>query len=227
MINLPLDDVNIWLANLPLLHTWDGGVTWNTGGFNAAHLAPLLDYLRRNLPESPVVLETGAGNSTIALNFLSPRRLISIAPDKSIFAKVQKYCLDRKIPTTTLEIYSEGSEWVLPMLASQARMSSTYLDFALIDGCHNWPMVFVDFFYINYMLKTNGVLMIDDIQLHSVKELARLLFEEPSFTLELDLGKALIFRRKGDAKLLGGWETQAYIARRSNEYSSMKNPFAL
>jgi hypothetical protein len=27
-----------YLQNIPLLHTWDGGFTWNTGGFGRTEL---------------------------------------------------------------------------------------------------------------------------------------------------------------------------------------------
>jgi hypothetical protein len=56
------------------------------------------------------------------------------------------------------------------------------LSFWLIDGAHNWPTAFVGFCYINcyinFMLCQGGYLMIDDVQLHSAEELARLLVEE-------------------------------------------------
>ena len=42
------------------------------------------------------------------------------------------------------------------------------------------------------MLCQGGYLMIDDVQPHSVEELARLLVEEPDFEPALDLGKSLI-----------------------------------
>jgi hypothetical protein len=64
---------NELLQNLPLLHSWDGGRTWNTGGFTEAHLGPLVDCLHANLPPGPSILETGAGCSTISFLFLEER----------------------------------------------------------------------------------------------------------------------------------------------------------
>ena len=49
---------------------------------------------------------------------------------------------------------------------------------ALIDGGHGWPTVFVDFCYMNAMLFRNGILIIDDVQLHSIKELGKLLIAD-------------------------------------------------
>src|SRR5439155_22271329 len=78
-----------YLSNLPLLHSWDGGVSWNTGGFQPEHLADLYRLLREKLPPSPMLLETGAGNSTICLLFLHPRRLVSIAPEAALFDRIR------------------------------------------------------------------------------------------------------------------------------------------
>lgn len=121
----------------------------------------------------------------------------------------------------------DRSEWILPRMAQELRDKPPCFDFVLIDGCHNWPTVFLDFFYSNYMLRTGGYIMIDDVQLHSVKELARMLSEQPSFQLRLDLGKALIFRRIADDRIMGEWTTSPYIVRKSQEYAQRDNAFAL
>ena len=88
-------------------------------------------------------------------------------------------------------------------------------DFALIDGAHGWPLVFVDFCYINAMLGAGALLMLDDIQLHSVKELSNLLHEQPGFSLVADLGKSLIFEKTTDDAYLPEWNQQPYIVRMS------------
>lgn len=220
-------DFQKYLSNVPLLHTWDGGATWNTGGFQADQLETVYLFLKEKFAVPPQLLETGAGNSTICFLFLPPRRLVSIAPDPELFGRIRSYCHQESIPTVALEAHIDRSEWVLPRMAQELWKESPCFDFALIDGCHNWPMVFVDFFYANYMLRTGGYIMIDDVQLHSVKELARMLSEQPDFQLELDLGKALIFRRVSNARILGEWTEVPYIVRKSSEYGQMSNPSAL
>lgn len=95
----------------------------------------------------------------------------------------------------------------------------------MIDGSHNWPMVFIDFCYISQMLKKDGHIMIDDIQFHSVKELASMLSEQPDFEPVLDLGKSLVFRQIADNEW--DWQSIAYIVKKTNEYSKMRNPFEL
>jgi hypothetical protein len=216
-----------YLRAVPKLHTWDGGQTWNTGGFEREHLEALHDFLRKALPASPAIVETGAGNSTICFLFLSPGRLVSVAPDAALFERIRAFCDANQIGTEALEAHVDYSEWLLPRMASQARQTGPIFDFALIDGCHNWPMVFVDFLYCNLMLKQGGYIMIDDVQLHSVKEMARMLSEQPGFELALDLRKSLVFRRTSGSADLGEWTDLPYIVRKSNEYARAGNPFSL
>lgn len=216
-----------YLSALPMLHTWDGGVTWNTGGFFRSDLERLHDFLLRRVGASANILETGAGNSTITLLLLEPRRLVSIAPDGELFERIRRYCRENAIGMDALEACVEGSEWVLPRLAASSRDGVNEFDFILIDGCHNWPMVFVDFFYANYVLKPGGYLMIDDVQLHSIKELARLLVEQPAFDVVLDLGKSLVFQRTSSCRTLPEFTHTPYLARKSEEYEKSANPFQL
>jgi hypothetical protein len=214
-------------CNIPLLHTWDGGATWNAGGFEGHHLHQLHAFLRERLPDRSVLLETGAGNSTIAMLFLNPARLVSIAPELPLFDRIRAFCREHGIDLAALEVHADGSEWVLPHLAAACRGTGPILDFALIDGCHGWPISFVDLQYSNAMLRQGGYVMIDDVQLHTGKEAARLLAEHSGFLLDLDLGKSIVFRKLTDERHLGEWTSQPYVVRRTEEYARWANPFAL
>jgi hypothetical protein len=158
---------------------------------------------------------------------LSPAKLISIAPDEQLFERIRGFCKQNSIFCDVLEAHVEGSQWVLPRLATDNRQAEPLLDFALIDGCHGWPTCFVDLEYVNEMLKPDGYLLIDDTELHSVKEMARFLMEEPGFSLALDLDKSLIFQKRTAARHFGEWIDQPYIVRRSNEYARSRNMYAL
>jgi hypothetical protein len=194
--------------NPPKFHFWDG--KWVDGDFHTYHLEAIYEFCQKHGPPSPTILETGAGNSTVCFLHLNPRRLISIAPEQPLFDRINGYCTANAIDTESLQIFVEGSEWVLPRLAFAA--DHPQLDFALIDGCHSFPMVMVDFFYINTMMKRGGFLLIDDIGLHSVAELARLLsYQTKDFRFTADLGKLRIFEKLNDDSLLGGWRMQPYV----------------
>ncbi|HVN45115.1 MAG TPA: class I SAM-dependent methyltransferase [Steroidobacteraceae bacterium] len=216
-----------YLRDIPRFHSWDGGVTWNSGGFSPGALKTLHGFLHARLPPRPTLLETGAGNSTVMMLFLSPAKIISIEPDAQLFERIRQFCELNAISYDALESHPEGSQWVLPQLAADNRRFEPLLDFALIDGCHGWPTCLVDLGYAHAMLKPGGYLLIDDTQLHSVKEMARFLTEQPGFCLALDLGKSLVFQKLTAERDFGEWERQPYIVRRTQQYLRSPNRYAL
>ena len=220
--------VEAYLNDLPGLHTWDNGATWNSGGFDRNQLKELYDFFRKELPEGPSLLETGCGNSTILMLLLQPKRLISIAPDAQLFERIRAFCQKNQISVAPLEAHIDGSQWVLPVLAAENRNSDPFLDFVLIDGCHGWPTAFVDLEYANAMLREGGYVMVDDVQIHGLKEMARLLSEHDGFSLALDIGKSLVFRKLTAQRFIGDWWEQPYLVRRTDEYGqAWPNTYAL
>lgn len=96
------------------------------------------------------------------------KKLISIAPEAALRDRITDFCEINGINRAPLEFFVDRSETRLPLFLAER----TKLDLALIDGCHGWPSVFVDFCYLNAMLKKDGLMIVDDVQLHSVGELA-------------------------------------------------------
>jgi Methyltransferase domain len=209
-----------FLKDVPKLHTWDNGETWNTGGFEDFHFVPL-HYLLAELPPLQAFIETGAGNSTIFFLLHDPSRVLSIAPDASLFDRIRNFCSRNGVPTGPLQAHVDGSEWVLPHLAKEGAK----FDFALIDGDHSLERTIIDFFYMNHMLKSGGLLMIDDLGTHAAKEVVRLIREEPDFEPVLDLRKALVFRKRTDRPTLTAWCDQAYIKREIELFQRLPDPF--
>ena len=202
--------VDEFLADIPLLHSWDKGKTWSTGGFGARHLQPLRELIEsRKLRR---IIETGCGASTILFLLLESESVVSVDPSGDVYGRVKAYCETKRISLDNHEMHLERSELVLPDIA---RDPARQFDLALIDGDHAWPTVFVDFCYCNMMLGKGGFVVIDDVQLHSVAELGRWLAEEPGFALRLDLGKALVFEKLDRRAHPKGWMAQPYILRLS------------
>jgi len=199
-----------YLADIPRFHTWDNGVTWNTGGFEATHLQPLFDFLRTHGCRR--IVETGAGNSTITFLLTEPDRVVSIAPEAGLFDRIIAYCDEHGLSRSAWEHHVARSQWVLPKIAAEGEAQ---FDFALIDGAHGWPHVFVDFLYAHALLRAGGHVMLDDVDLHSVRELVRWLGEMPEYSLARDLGKALIFRKDACGPDFPEWNGQPYIVRLS------------
>jgi Methyltransferase domain len=198
-----LERAEALLSNLPKLHIWGGRP--QVGGLNrqiadrlVAEITPL---------GSPTIAETGAGATTLLFLCLEPHALISIAPDAALEDRVRKEADARGIATDALRFYCERSELVLPRLAD----SGQQIDAALIDGNHGWPSVFVDFCYLNLMLREGGVLFVDDVQLHSVGQLFHLLRQQDEFELLGVDSKLATFRKVLDRAFLPDWRAEPFI----------------
>ena len=212
-------DFDAYLDDLPLLHTWDRGETWNTGGFDATQLRRIHQLACERFHDHPVrVLETGTGNSTITFLHLPLDRLVSIAPAADLRERILTYCSSHNIGVSALDYRLERSEIELPALAFGSGHEPAIpvderprFDIVLIDGGHGWPTVFVDFCYANLMMRSGSLLLLDDIQLYSVAELSRLLEMQPGFTLQEQLGKLQVWEKDDDKPFLPEHSREPYI----------------
>ncbi len=213
-----------YLSSMPNIQTWDEGKTWNTGGFERFHFEPLHGAIVDLLPPAPSFIETGAGNSTIFFLLHNPAKVVSIAPDAALFRRIEDFCEGHGIATGPLAKHVDCSEWALPPIAREAGL---LFDFALIDGDHSVEREIIDFFYMNHLLKKGGLLMIDDMNVPSSKEVVRLIRKEADFRPVLDLRKALVFQKLSDRPTLRAWCDQAYIKEEMAMYASALDPFAV
>jgi hypothetical protein len=216
-------NIEDYLVNLPGLHSWDGGLTWNSGGFDRFHLDTFI-RLTAEIPDCHVI-ETGAGNSTIAFLLGSPTKLVSICPELELFQKIVKFCGENTINISNLDQVVAFSEIELPKIL--AELKSPEFDIALIDGSHGWPYTFIDLYGMSAVLKRGGYLILDDLQLHSVKEMAKFISaDEKNWKTHIELGKAVVFQKLTDQVGFGDWTSQPYITAMSEKISHWKDPYA-
>lgn len=215
-------------ADVPKLHFWDD--TWQVGGFDGRSLTALHDLARACGDGRPArVIETGAGASTLALLLSGAAEVISVAPDAELFQRIRAWCDAKGFAPAALQAVEDYSEFHLPARAARMMAEAATLDLALIDGGHGWPTVFVDFCYLNAMLRDGGYLLLDDVQLHSVKELARLLKREAGFRLVGPLAgpKTLVFQKCTADRLLGDFYDQPYVTEKTRADEASGTRFAL
>jgi len=166
------------LADPPVLHIWDGQPRVGGMGGEVGH------RLVRNIRARPTadtfdVLETGAGLSTLLFLALGVTSITSVDPTAGLRDRVFAEAGRRGIDVRPLDYIEERSELVLPKMVESERR----YDLCLIDGSHSWPTVFVDFCYANACLRQDGLLLLDDVQLHSVRQLFLLLAAQPGYRL--------------------------------------------
>ncbi len=191
------------LADLPRLHDWGRGP--EVGGLTQPIGNRIITELARY--DSPRVVETGAGASTLLFCCLEPGAVTSIAPDAALRDRMLAEAAARGIPIDRLRFVCEQSELALPRLAAAGER----FDAGLIDGAHGWPNVFVDFCYINLMLPVGGTLFVDDVQLYSVAQLYLLLRQQEEFEYVALDDKLATFRKVLDHPFLPEWSSQPYI----------------
>lgn len=199
------------LKNLPKLHYWDNH--WCYGGFDEYSIRLLYDKVISILPDGFTAIETGAGLSTLLFLCGNPGKVITIDPDTELEIRVKKWIKANDFPTDKLEFINKRSELVLPFIANRGLVA----DICLIDGDHGWPAVFVDFCYMNMVLKKSGMLIIDDVHLPSIYLLAIWLKNMPGWKVYLKIPehsvglKTIVFEKGTEDRFLPGFWAQPWI----------------
>lgn len=77
------------------------------------------------------------------------------------------------------ELIEEKSEIALPRLLSEGKS----YDFALIDGWHTFDHTLVDFFYLEKMVRSGGIIAIDDVMMPGINKAVRYMLSYPNIEL--------------------------------------------
>jgi len=159
--------------------------------------------------DRPRIVETGTGLSTLLFLCLDPAQVISISPAPDLHERALAEADSRGIDTGPLRLVADCSESALPLLALVEHLE---IDAGFIDGCHGWPAVFVDFCYLNRMLRPGGLLFVDDLQLFPVAQLVCLLrAQRPHFEFVAVDGKMATFRKVVDHQYLPDWRLEPFL----------------
>ncbi len=76
-----------------------------------------------------------------------------------------------------VEFHDTPSELFLPQLVAAGRQ----VDFAFIDGLHRFDQAFVEFFYVNRLLRPGGIVLFDDAERRSVNRVLRAALTYPAY----------------------------------------------
>jgi predicted O-methyltransferase YrrM len=194
------------LANIPKLHFWNNN--WYAGGLWPDALKLMLKHAFGGPAAETVILETGAGLSTLAYLAMDPKEVISVCPDKKLFERIEREAISREISLTPHTKHIEFSEIALPGIVLG---KAPFVDFAFIDGGHNFTSVWVDFVYANFALKEGGVIAVDDVQLHSCRQLALYLKASPDWENIANNFKTYYYKKKSDRRLEGDFNVQEFV----------------
>jgi len=191
-----------FLSAQPKFHYDENGdpISWAIG-------VDALSIIKDELADGSRTLETGAGVSTVLFAMLSHQHT-AICPDGREFDNIRRYCDGHAIRHDHVRFEEGRSEFVLPRLELEP------LDLVLVDGRHAFPSPFIDWFYSAEALRVGGIMVIDDTQIITGKELSDFMAEHPSWSTIHILDKTSIFRKLDDRVHLGEWNSQPYILNR-------------
>jgi len=116
---------------------------------------------------------------------------------------LQQWCDRKGVPTDRLTLLAESSADVLPTLTEP-------LDLVLIDGCHGFPLPVLDWYYGSRLLRSGGLLVVDDLHLPAVEVLRDFLDADPRWR-RVATGRAwAAWERAGSGDLGEEWTDQAF-----------------
>jgi hypothetical protein len=200
--NFAYKDNCILCKPLPL-HTWDGGKTFNEGGFGAEDIQWFAEKLKKIDAKS--FLETGAGNTTLVASLLGID-VYSVCWDADVIRRIEEVTSElKKIRNNNLKM------WIIEAESSSYLPGAKLppMDAVLIDGGHGFPTPIIDFAYMYKNLKRDGLIFVDDIQLATPRMLAKILWRMGANWFELldksPGGKTVVFRKVSEGDLLPDW----------------------
>jgi precorrin-6B methylase 2 len=167
-----------------------------------------LDALAKHLGRQKVVnsIETGSGASTLLFSHLSQHHTVFALDEGNESISNIRY---NPLLRTSAVTFVEGpTQKTLP-----THQFPEPLQAALIDGPHGYPFPDLEYYFVYPHLETGALLVIDDIQIRSIRNLFNFLRVDRMFHLEEVVGTTAFFRRTEAPTLdpLGdGWWEQKY-----------------
>jgi hypothetical protein len=152
--------------------------------------------------------ETGCGATTLLFSHLSKNHTV-FALD--IGASVSSVRCSPLLQPGVVTFIEGPSQQTLP----QFRFSNK-LQLALIDGPHAYPFPDLEYYYLYPHLDTGALLILDDIQIRSIRNLFEFLCSDRMFQLEEVVRTTALFTRTNTPTfdpIGGGWQQQKYNAR--------------
>lgn len=153
-------------------------------------------------------VETGAGKSTLFFSRISLSHTVFAIDIGKSLTRVK----ESELLTPDVVEFVEGPTQVtVPAYSFGDKM-----DLALIDGPHGYPFPDLEYYYFYPHIKQGGILIIDDINIPTIKRMVEIIKCDAMFA-EIDVIGKTMFLRRTDAPLFDpladGWWEQAYNKR--------------
>jgi predicted O-methyltransferase YrrM len=161
------------------------------------------------LHDGMTTVETGAGLSTIVFAAFGCNHT-AITPVEEEATRITDWLHTNEIRSDRV-VFDHRPSW-----DAAPEYHSKQWDVVLIDGCHGFPVPFLDFFYLGRQLRLGGVLVVDDTHLWTGRVLRDFLTEDPDWRLMARTGKTAFFTKERSQETYEWeWVRQPYVVRRS------------
>lgn len=161
------------------------------------------------LHDGTTTVETGAGLSTIVFASFGCYHT-AITPIEEEASRLIDW-LHRNEINSERVVFDHRPSW-----EAAPEYQGQQWDVVLIDGCHGFPVPFLDFFYLGRQLRLGGVLVVDDTQLWTGRVLRDFLKEDPDWRLMAETSKTAFFiKERSQEGNEWEWVCQPYVVRRS------------
>lgn len=197
-----IEDVVREIAHLP--QNWHGAGT-------VSHL--VLETIARHAEERGEIkrsAETGSGKTTLLLSHLSQCHTVFACDFGNSIANVRESSLFREDAVTFVE---GPTQLTLPNFTFDAPF-----DLVLLDGPHGYPFPDLEYYYFYPHLKQGGLLLVDDIQIPTIRRMFEIIAADDMFELLETVDNMAFFRRTaaplfnpvGDNWWIQGYNKAAY-----------------
>lgn len=119
------------------------------------------------IKDSDLVLEIGFnfGHTSEDIILKNHRQLVCIDNFRHVYSKISKKYFEKKYPQR-IRFLNSNSDLALKKLINEGKM----FDLIIIDGGHTYEVCFDDIKYSLELLKDNGIMIIDNLEIDSVNE---------------------------------------------------------
>lgn len=161
-------------------------------------------FINNSIDQNSITLEIGAGISTLIFAINSTVHT-AVTPNIEEVKLIREYAGNKKINLSHVQFIIEQSDSYLP------KLDINNLDMVFIDGKHAFPWPIIDWFYTADKLKKDGLMIVDDAELNSVKILINFMNLDPGWVLQKNFSqKTYVFRKRRDTIHNVAWHMQPY-----------------
>ncbi|MEI8196941.1 MAG: class I SAM-dependent methyltransferase [Phycisphaerae bacterium] len=192
------------LEEMPSFHGQEQAGTKNWG-----LVGDVLDWIVQHVPPNARTLETGCGYSTVAFSTVSRQHTV-LSPFSGEHDLIKKWCMAHGRTMDHVRFIAQSSTAALPTFSSEP------LDVVLIDGGHEFPVPFIDWYYTAELVRKGGYIMVDDVHLPTGYILKDFLLAEAgrwAFVGQVRLTS--MFQKVAESPVVQGisWEDQPWCRR--------------